>query len=126
MSLPNPAKFTPELPESLRPAFAPIVKHALGVGFGVAAGGCLSLFALIHPIAGLKNDAPVWLIGNNFLPGYAPTALGAFMGALWGFGLGFACGWLLAWVRNFSISLWVTAALAKEQLRADSEFLDEI
>lgn len=126
MSLPQTAKLTEDLPEGLRPAFAPIRRRALGVGFGATLGLAFFLFAIIHPLFGLDNDLLVWLVGNNFFLGYAPTPLGACIGLLWGLGVGFASGWFVAWMRNVSIALWVTATLAKAQLRQDSEFLDEI
>ena len=40
--------------------------------------------------------------------------------------IGFVTGWLLAAVRNFSVALWVAIAGAREQLRMDQDFLDEI
>ena len=127
MALPNTAKVTEELPKGMRIAFAPLKRAALGLAFGVTLGVGLFVFALVHTLPGMEEqDRWIGLLEYNFFRGYTPTIVGAFIGFLWGLGLGFAMGWLLAAVRNFGIAIWVAIAGAKEQLRMDQEFLDEI
>lgn len=127
MALPNTAKVTEELPSGLRIAFAPLKRVALGLAFGVTMGLGLFVFGLVHLFPGMEEqDRWIGLIEHNFLPGYTVTVGGCAIGFLWGLLIGFVTGWLLAAVRNFSVALWVAIAGAREQLRMDQDFLDEI
>lgn len=127
MSLPNTAKVTEELPPGMRIAFAPLKRVALGLAFGVTLGLGMFAFALAHMLPGMEEqDRWIGLLEYNFFSGYTPDVVGALIGFLWGLGVGFVTGWLLAATRNFGIALWVAIAGAKEQLRMDQDFLDEI
>jgi len=127
MALPNTAKVTEELPSGLRIAFAPLKRTALGLAFGVTMGLGLFAFGIVHLLPGMEEqDRWIGLIEHNFLAGYTVTVGGSAIGFLWGLLIGFVTGWLLAAVRNFSVALWVAIAGAREQLRMDQDFLDEI
>ena len=65
----------------------------------------------------------MWLLGNNFLAGYEPSAVGAVVGLAWGGGLGFLLGWLTAFLRNFILSVWVAVIGAVERARAQPRIL---
>lgn len=127
MALPDTAKVTEELPAKLRIAFAPLKKIALGLAFGTVLGLGLLLFGLAHMHPALEQqDKWLGLLEFNLYSGYEATVTGSLIGLAYGFATGFVMGWLLAGARNFSIALWVAIAGAKEQLRMDQEFLDEI
>ena len=129
MALPDTAKVAEELPATIKGAFAPLKKAALGCAFGVVGGLALFIFALVHLLPGLRDldtDGGIGLLEYNFFSGYGPTVSGAFIGLLWGLFSGFVFGWLLAGLRNFGVAVWVAVAGAREQLRMDQEFLDEI
>ena len=129
MPLPDTARVADELPRTLRPAFAPLIKVALGLALAVPMA--LFLFALalvpaLSPEPDPESGTFAWLIANNFLAGYAPTVTGAFVGLAWGLGIGFVMGWFVAASRNLFISVWVTIVGAKERLKANREFLDRM
>jgi len=129
MALPDTAKVTEELPAPLRAAVAPLRKVALGCATGAVLGLWLCVFALVHmlPVFQAQDlDGGIGILEYNLFTGYAPTFPGALLGLVWGFGTGFVFGWLLAGVRNFGLAVWVAIAGAKEQLRMDQEFLDEL
>ena len=126
MALPNTTTVVQELPAELRTAFAPLVKNALGLAVGVIFAAFLSGLALHWMVRDPAAALSVWLLGDNFLPGYAPSVPGALFGGLWGLLIGFAVGWSLAVCRNLFISVWVALVAARERLRANREFLDEI
>ena len=100
MSLPDTAKIVDELPRTLRPAFAPLIKRALGVGVGIVGGILLFVLAIAGLSLGSDRASTVGLLRENYLPGYDASWGGAFFGLLWGFAIGFAAGWLLAFCRN--------------------------
>ena len=124
MGLPNTSQVARELPPSLRPAFQPLDKRALGFAFGVLFATCLFAFAAYNALRGTDSEA-VWLLENYFY-GYRPTWGGAFLGVLWGLWTGFVAGWFLAFCRNFFVALWVFVIGARERLAANRDFLDHI
>lgn len=125
MSLPDTTRVVDELPVALRPAFAPLVKSALGIAFGVLLGLFLFALALMGMMTGEATF--VWLLRNNyFLVGYTPSAVGAVLGLAWGFGLGFVAGWITAGCRNFILVVWVAVVGGIERARANQEFLDDL
>lgn len=128
MTLPDAARVTEELPELLRPIFAPMVKVAMGAALGAWFGFSLALYAAVHLLPPLhEQDLFIWLLGNNFLPGYRPGWEGAFLGLLWGAGLGFCAGYFLAGLRNLAITLWIAIVGANAQFKEDADhILDEI
>lgn len=126
MSLPNPAEVVDELPRALRPAFAPLKKNAMGFALAAATGLAFTALAVHGILTGPSEARWVWLLGDNFFPGYKPTVLGTFIGLGWGVAAGFVMGWFIAGLRNFTIAVWMMCVGAREQLRANSEFLDEI
>lgn len=126
MELPNTTTVVQELPRELRSTFAPLVKNALGMAVGVLFAGFLAGLAVFWMVRGPDEALGVWLLGENYLIGYAPTPIGAVLGAGWGFVLGFTIGWSLAVSRNLFITVWVALVGAREQLKASSDFLDEI
>jgi len=126
MTLPDTTRIVGQLPRELRASFAPLVKHALGLGIGVVCG-LLFFAAAFAGIGDPEGEATVWVwvAGQSFLPGYEPTLPGALAGAGWGFAAGFIAGWLLAFLRNGFLSFWVAVVGARERLRASRDFLDE-
>ena len=126
MALPDTTTVVRELPRGLRPAFAPLVKNALGVAIGSVLAAFLLLFALYWTLRDPAEALTVWLLGDHFLPGYRPTLAGALLGGLWGFTIGYAVGWSLAVGRNLFITVWIALVGARERLRANRDFLDQI
>ena len=126
MALPDTAKIVDQLPPTLRPAFAPLVKRALGVGVGTMAGVLLFVLAIAGLLRSPDDALAVGLLRENYLPGYDASWAGAFLGLVWGFAIGFAAGWLLAFCRNLILTLWVVVVGAKAQLRTNRDFLDQI
>ena len=99
---------------------------ALGIAVGTVSAALLCAFSVVWIIRGPDQALGVWLLGENYLLGYAPTPIGALLGAVWGFALGFAAGWTLAMLHNLFITAWVVFIGARERLKASSDFLDEI
>ena len=128
MPVPDASQVVEELPSSLRPALAPLVRHAMGLATGAVLGVALALLALSHAIVGPLegSDLWVWLIGNSFFFGYAPTFVGALYGLAWGFATGFVLGFVLAAGRNAIISVWMFWVAARERARANRTVLDEL
>lgn len=129
MPLPDTARIVGELPRTIQPALAPLRKCAMGVAVGAV--GAIVLFTLAGYHALVGGDAPyddrfVWLIGNNFMPGYKPTLPGALLGLPYGFAAGFGFGWLLALARNRLISLWIFFVAARERARIHADVLDDL
>jgi len=126
MALPQTNQVVDQLPRQYRAAFAPLVKPALGIAVGVVTAAILAAFAMFWMFRDPDQALGVWLLGQNFLVGYAPTPMGVVAGGLWGLAIGFTAGWSIAAIRNLFITLWIVAVGARQQLRASSDFLDEI
>lgn len=106
-------------------------KSALGLAFGIIAGGGLFLLTAIHLLLQLDMDGqdrpglPLGLLGQYF-QGYDVTWPGAFIGLAWGFAVGFVGGWLLGFVHNFTVGMWLFIIRTRQDLRQTRNFLDHI
>lgn len=105
-------------------AFRRVHKSALGVAFGIIAGGALFAITAFH-VALNVTGLPLGLLSNYF-QGYDVTWPGAFIGLAWGLMVGFIAGWLLGFIHNFTVGLWVLLVVAREDLRRTNNFLDHI
>lgn len=118
-----------ELPPSVRFAFAPLIKRALGFACGATLGLGLFLFTIYHRLLAPEpgpNDMSLGLLGQYFR-GYDPESWsGPFVGLLWGLWTGFVMGWFFAALRNFCVATWIFFIRTKASLAANREFLDHI
>ncbi len=115
-----------ELPPSLRFAFSPLVKRAMGISIGLTFG--LTLFSMnaAHLLFAPDRVQHLWLM-RNYFAGYNPeTWGGALIGLLWALWTGFVMGWMFAAIRNFVVAVWIIVIRAKANLAANREFLDHI
>ena len=116
----NPAPDRPDvledLPTPLRPFFAPVLKLAFGTATGSVFAVLFAFFAAFNAVSTPDGTDFVWLLGQHFLPGYGPSAVGALLGIPWGFALGFVAGWLVAFGRNLVIAIWIFIVGARQRL----------
>ena len=122
----TPAKSTRSATtESLRHAFAPVHKRALGVAVGCVVG--LGFFALtafhivLHP-----TNAPNIALLAHFFYGYEVSWRGALVGFCWGSFTGFVAGWFVAFVHNLVTALKVFVFKTRGELAQTKDFLDHI
>lgn len=117
-----------ELPPAHRVVVAAVVKPAFGLAIGTALalwlGGLAALAAMSPTEKGPVTFA--WLIGSNFLPGYAPTWGGALVGLVWGFACGFVLGFLAALARNRIIKFFFWLLKTRVRLAASRTVLDDL
>lgn len=112
----------PETPHHL--LFPRAHKSALGLAFGVLAGGGLFVLTAVHALTHVEG-LPLGLL-NQYFAGYTVSWPGAFVGLAWGFGVGFVGGWLLGFVHNFTIGLWLFVIRTRQDLKQTRNFLDHI
>ena len=120
----DPAVTTPELPDSLALAFAPLHKRAFGVAIGLAAGLAIALITFIYVLRG-GPEVNLGLLRAYFW-GYTPTWLGILVGFWWGFIAGFVAGWFLAFCRNAMIAISIFLIRTRSELKDTRDFLDHI
>jgi hypothetical protein len=116
---------TDELPPTVRLAFAPLHKRALGMAVGIASGTCLSLLTLFETLRQPEGQSPLALLSQYFA-GYTVSVTGAFVALLWGFATGFIIGWFLAFCRNLVVAASIFWIRTRADLRATRDFLDHI
>src|SRR5574341_1243790 len=119
------ASRTPEIPESLALAFAPLHKRAFGMAIGIAFG--LVVF-LLTAVALLRPPQPGFSLDllAQYFAGYTVPWQGALVGTAWGFVAGFVGGWFFAFCRNFVLATWLFIARTRAELSATRDFLDHI
>ena len=101
-------------------------KSALGLAFGVIAGGGIFALTALHLAFHVGDRGlPLYLLGQYF-EGYAVTWPGAFIGLAWGLVVGFIGGWLLGFIHNFTVGVWMLIVRTKRDLRQTGNFLDHI
>jgi hypothetical protein len=110
---------------TLRRAFAPYYKRALGLASGIVAA--LTVFAVtaFHVVAAPAGALHLELLAQYFY-GYDVTWRGAFVGAWWSFVAGFVAGWFLAFVYNFVLATWLFLIRTKADMSRTTDFLDHI
>ena len=110
---------------TLRRAFAPIHKRALGVASGIVAALATFAVTAFHVIAA-PSDAPNLGLLAQYFYGYDVTWRGALIGAWWSFIAAFVAGWFDAFVRNLVIATWLFILRTKADLAGTTDFLDHI
>jgi hypothetical protein len=116
---------TPELPQSLALAFAPLHKRAFGVAVGLATGLTVALITVIFLARGKPEGVNLGLLQQYFW-GYRASWTGVFVGLWWGFLSGFVAGWFLAFCRNAAIAISIFLIRTRSQLGNTRDFLDHI
>ncbi len=115
---------TPELPDDLVLAFAPIHKRALGMAVGLVMASTVFVVTAIGVLVPQPPDV-LYLLGY-FFPGHDVSWGGALRGAA---GAGFAffvAAWFLAFCRNFVLAASVWVARTRAELAQTHDFLDHI
>jgi len=110
---------------TLRRAFAPIHKRALGLASGIVAALVVFAVTVFHVVAAPPGTPELRLLGQYFY-GYNVTWRGAFVGAWWSFVTGFVAGWFVAFLHNFVMATWIVLLRAKADLNQMTDFLDHI
>jgi len=101
-------------------------KSALGLAFGLIAGGGIFLLTVLHLALDVgEGGLPLGLL-NQYFQGYEVSWKGAFVGSAWGMAVGFIGGWLLGFVHNFTVGVWMLVVRARQDLRQTRNFLDHI
>lgn len=113
-------------PSLLLRAFAPLHRTAMGVAWGVAAGGLLAIVTLVLLIRGTDEALTAGSLLAQFLWGYSVSWHGILIGLLWGFALGFVLGYGFAVVRNTAVWLWLTVIRSRAEMDQYSDFLDHL
>jgi hypothetical protein len=110
---------------SLRRAFAPYHKRALGVAMGVVAALLVLAVTAFHIVAAPSRALNIELLAMYFY-GYDVTWRGAVVGACWSFVAAFVAGWFAAFVYNFLMATWLFLLRTKTDLMRTTDFLDHI
>ncbi len=110
---------------SIRLAFTPLDRKALGLAAGIVAGALLFITTMIVVMKGGGARFQLQLL-NQFLWGYSVTLGGAFIGLLWGLALGFGLGWGFAVLRNLVIWIWLTVVRSRAEMDQYSDLLDHL
>ena len=110
---------------TLRRAFAPLHKRALGLASGIAAALVVFAVTMFHVVAAPPEAPNIGLLAQYFY-GYEVSWRGAFIGAWWSFVAAFVAGWFVAFVRNFVLATWLFLLRAKADLTQTTDFLDHI
>ncbi len=105
-------------------AFAPLHRTAMGVAWGVVAGGLIALATLVPVIKG--EDFLSFGLLAQFFWGYSVSWSGVLVGLLWGFGVGFALGYGFAFIRNAAVWLWLTVIRSRAEMDQYSDLLDHL
>lgn len=117
-----------ELPPAHRVVVAAVVKTAFGLAIGTTLALWLGGLAALAAMS-TTEKGPVtftWLIGMNFLPGYAPTWTGVLVGLVWGFACGYVLGFSAALARNRLIKFTFWLLATRERLAASRTVLDDL
>ena len=117
------ARSTPPL--SLRHAFAPVHKRALGVAVGVVFGLGVVALTAFHIILRPADGPKIELLAQFFY-GYEVSWWGATVGFCWGFFTGFVAGWFAAFIHNLVTAIRVFVFKTKGELAQTKDFLDHI
>jgi len=110
------------LQEALARAFPKLDRVALGLSWGVAAGGLLFLATLLLLLKGGDVVGPNLQLLSHYFPGYGVTPWGSVLGLVYGFTAAFIGGWLFAVLRNAGVFLYV----ALTRRRAEWEVLRKL
>jgi hypothetical protein len=110
---------------TLRRAFAPLHKRALGVAAGVTTALVVFAVTAFHVVAAPTQAANLNLL-NQYFYGYDVSWRGAGVGAWWSFVTAFVAGWFVAFVYNFVMATWLLLVRAKADLARTTDFLDHI
>jgi hypothetical protein len=113
------------LERTLRRAFAPVHKRALGLASGIAAALGVFLVTAFHVMAAPQPALNLDLLAQYFY-GYDVSWRGACVGAWWSFVVGFVAGWFVAFVHNLVTATWMFLIRAKADLSQTTDFLDHI
>jgi hypothetical protein len=105
-------------------AFAPLHRTAMGVSFGVLAGGMLAIATATLVIR--DSRTPNFGLLAQFFWGYSVSWPGVFVGLFWGFVVGFVMGYGFALVRNAAVWIWITAIRSRAEMEQYSDFLDHL
>jgi hypothetical protein len=111
-------------PSLLLRAFAPLHRAAMGVAWGVVAGGLLGVATLVLVLRG-KDMLSFGLLGQFFW-GFSVSWSGVFIGLVWGCAVGFVLGYGFALVRNAVVWLWLTVIRSRAEIDQYSDFLDHL
>src|SRR5262245_33842553 len=110
---------------TLRRAFAPYHKRALGVAAGVVAALLVFAVTVFHVVAAPREAPHIELLAEYFY-GYDVTWRGALVGAWWSFVVAFVAAWFAAFVYNFVMATWVFFIRMKIDFSQTTDFLDHI
>jgi hypothetical protein len=110
---------------SLRRAFAPYHKRALGVATGVVAALLVFAVTVFHVVAAPPRALNIALLAQYFY-GYDVTWRGAVVGAWWSFVAAFVAAWFAAFVYNFVMATRLFLLRSKTDLSQATDFLDHI
>jgi hypothetical protein len=110
---------------SLRRAFAPFHKRALGVASGIVAALMVFAVTMFHVVAAPPGAPNIELLAQYFY-GYEVTWRGALVGAWWSFVMAFVAGWFAAFVYNFVMATWLFLLRTTADLSQTTDFLDHI
>lgn len=121
-----PAPQNDSAPNLILRAFAPLHRTAMGIAWGVAAGGLLAVATLLLVLRGTDEALTAGGLLGQFLWGYSVSWHGIFIGLLWGFAVGFALGYGFALVRNAAVWLWLTVIRSRAEMDQYSDFLDHL
>ena len=110
---------------TLRRAFSPYHKRALGVASGIVVALAVFTVTVFHVVAAPPGALNIELLAQYFY-GYDVTWRGAFVGAWWSFVTAFVAGWFLAFVYNFVLATWLFLLRTKADLSLTKDFLDHI
>jgi len=110
---------------TLRRAFAPYYKRALGVASGTVAALVVFAVTVFHVLVAPPAALNIELLAHYFY-GYDVSWRGAFVGAWWSFVAGFVAGWFVAFVYNFVLATWLFLLRTKADLSRTTDFLDHI
>jgi hypothetical protein len=113
------------LERTLRRAFAPYYKQALGVASGTVAALVVFAVTVFHVVVAPPDALNIELLAHYFY-GYDVSWRGAFVGAWWSFVAGFVAGWFVAFVYNFVLATWLFLLRTKADLSRTTDFLDHI
>ncbi len=107
-------------------AFAPLHRVAMGIAWGVTAGGLLAVLTLVLLLRGTDEAHTAGGLLGQFLFGYSVSWPGVFIGLAWGFVVGFVLGYGFALVRNGMVWLWLTLIRSRAEMDQYSDFLDHM
>lgn len=110
---------------TLRRAFAPFHKRALGVASGVVAALMTFAVTAFHVVVAPIGAPAIQLLAQYFY-GYDVSWRGAAVGAWWSFVVAFVAGWFAAFLYNFVMATWLFLLRAKTDLSRTTDFLDHI